>query len=226
MSLDFPATANALWAGYLAGKLPRPEYLLPCLYSESGFSPSVTNSIGCIGLNQLCPFAWPIPAGYASWSASQQIAGPITSMFGQLIAKYGPLNSGTRTYLANFLPAYLPKATSLSSVLATQGSAVYNANTGLDWQKKGTITVGDLSHFIARAASNATVKSAIAQTYALAPSGVGGMRDPVYGTDFSAPSPLWQKALIAAAGLTVAGTVAVVVYDVVHHRPVFHALRS
>ena len=32
--------------------------------------------------------------------------------------------------------------------------------------------------------------------------------------------------IFAAASLTVAGAVAVVVYDVVHHRPVFHALRS
>ena len=210
VSLDFPATANTLWAGYVAGKLPRPEYLLPCLYSESGFSTSVTNSIGCTGLNQLCPFAWPIPAGYASWSASQQIAGPITSMFGQLIAKYGPLNSGTRTYLANFLPAYLPKATSLSSVLAVQGGAVYSANSGLDYQKKGAITVGDLSHFIARAAANTTVQSAIAQTYALAPGGVGPQQDPVFGTDFNAsPSPfglpLADLALAAAAALSLAG---------------------
>ena len=40
------------------------------------------------------------------------------------------------------------------------------------------------------------------------------------------PNGFWQKALIAAASLTVAGAVAVVVYDVVHHRPVFHVLRS
>ena len=40
------------------------------------------------------------------------------------------------------------------------------------------------------------------------------------------PNGFWQNALIAAAGLTVAGAVAVAVYDVVHHRPVFHALRS
>ncbi|HXB28112.1 MAG TPA: hypothetical protein VNV25_25505 [Gemmatimonadaceae bacterium] len=210
MSLDFPATANALWSGFTAGKLPRPEYILPVFFSESGFSTSVTNSIGCIGLNQLCPFAWPIPAGYASWSASQQIAGPITSMFAQLIARYGPINSGTRAYLANFLPADLATAKDLSSVLATRGGAVYSANSGLDYQSKGTITVGDLAHFIAKAAGNAAVKSAIQQTYALAPSGVGPQQDPVYGTDFSSSSPISSIpvadiALAAAAALSLAG---------------------
>lgn len=201
--LDFPATATALWAGYDAGKLPRPEYCLPCFFSESGFSPSVTNSIGCIGLNQLCPFAWPIPAGYDSWSASQQIAGPITSMFGQLVAKYGPLNSGTKTYLANFLPGLLPKATSLSSVLALRGSAVYSANTGLDWQKKGTIVLGDLAHFILRAANNPVVQSAIAQTYAQRPG--ESPKDPVYGTDFG----WWGRVTPAEKGLIAAGVASV-----------------
>ena len=55
-------------------------------------------------------------------------------------------------------------------------------------------------------------------------------RDGAYKRWYSGPlagsSSFWQNALIAAASLTVAGAVAVVVYDVVHHRPVFHALRS
>ncbi len=205
--LDFPSTATALWAGFDAGRLPRPEYCLPCFFSESGFSPGAVNSIGCTGLNQLCPFAWPLPAGYASWSASQQIAGPSTSMFGQLIAKYGPLRSGTKTYLANFLPGLLPTATSLSSVLARHGGAVYAANSGLDWQHKGTITVGDLSHFIARAAGNPVVQSAITQTYAQRPG--ESPRDPVYGEDFQTPGwSLGEKLLVgAAAGATLTAAV-------------------
>ncbi|MDE2022211.1 MAG: hypothetical protein KGI71_04875 [Patescibacteria group bacterium] len=180
--LDFPATAQALWAGYDSGKLPRPEYLLPVLFSESGFSTSVTNSIGCVGLNQLCPFAWPIPPGYASWTASQQIAGPISSMFAANKAKFGPLNSGTRVYQSNFLPATLATAKDLDSVIAKQGGAVYAANSGLDYQHTGAIRVSDLAHFVARAAANSTVQSAIAQTYALRPG--ESPEDPVYGTDF------------------------------------------
>jgi hypothetical protein len=224
VALDFPATGVALWAGFDAGKLPRPEYCLPCFFSESGFSPSVTNSIGCIGLNQLCPFAWPIPSGYATWLASPQIAGPITSMFGQIIAKYGTLNSGTRTYLANFLPALLPTARSLGSVLATQVGAVYTANSGLDYQKTGEIRVSDLAHFISKAAVNPTVKSAIAQTYALRPG--ASPEDPVYGTDFPMGWSLPEKLLAAAAAATVVTALAVAARDVLKHRPVFHALRA
>ena len=198
-----PAFGQALWAGFDAGKLPRPEYVIPVLFSESGLNPAATNSIGCVGINQLCPFAWPIPVGYASWSASQQLAGPVTSMFGQLIAKYGPINSGTRVYIGNFLPADLPKATSLDYVLATRGGAVYSANSGLDYTGKGTITVADMAHFVSKAAGNSYVKSVIAQTYALRPG--ESPEDPVYGTDFGAKKfPLSHVALIAAGAASAA----------------------
>jgi hypothetical protein len=196
--LDFPAVASALWALYDKGG-PRPEYVLPVLYSESGFSTSITNSINCVGINQLCPPN--VPDGYASWSASQQIAGVVTPYMLAYVHQFGPLNSGTRVYQANFLPGTLPYAKSLSSTLATQGSsadvcpgchlsqaAVYHDNPGLDWQHKGSIVLGDLSHFIAKAASAAAVQSAISQTYALRPS--ESPNDPVYGTDFgSAANP-------------------------------------
>ena len=210
MAVDMPAFGQALWSGFVAGKLPRPEYLIPVLYSESGLNPAITNSIGCVGINQLCPFAWPIPAGYASWSASQQLAGPVTSMFAQLIARYGPLNSGTRVYIANFLPADLPRATSLDFVLASRGGAVYSANAGLDYTNKGNIDVADMAHFVGRAAANSYVKSLIVQTYALAPGGVGPQQDPVYGTDFGSGAsplgvPLSDLALAAAAALSLAG---------------------
>lgn len=179
--LDFPAMGSALWALYDKGG-PRPEYVLPVLYSESGFNPGATNSIGCEGINQACPFAFSLPDGYTSWTASQQMTGMVTPMFMAIVKKFGPLSSGTRCYQANFLPATLATAKSLTSVLATQGGAVYSANSGLDWSHKGTITVGDLSHFIAKAASAAAVQSAISQTYAARPS--ESPNDPVYGTDF------------------------------------------
>jgi hypothetical protein len=211
MSADMPAFGTALWAGFQAGKLPRPEYLIPCLFSESGINPAAQNSIGCQGINQLCPFAWPIPAGYTSWTASQQLLGPVTAMFAQIIAKYGPLNSGTRTYLANFLPAYLSTAKSLTSVLAVKGSAVYNANAGFDYQHTGQITVGDLAYFIGKAAANPTVKALIAAVYAMAPPGVGPEQDPVYGTDYPNPNaPPQPNALSLIPSLTAGEWVLVV----------------
>jgi hypothetical protein len=199
--LDFPATAVALWALSDAGG-PRPEYMLPVLYEESGFSPGAVNSIGCTGLNQLCPFAQNIPEGYASWLASQQIAGPIASMFKAIVAKYGPIGSGTRAYQANFLPGTLATDRELSSVLATKGSSVYAANTGLDYSGSGAIRVSDLAHAIAKAAATPAVRSAIAQTYALRPG--DSPNDPVYGTDFLsplAPTPLATAFLVGSATL-------------------------
>ena len=215
MSLDFPATGSALWAFYDAGG-PRPEYLLPVFYSESGFLPSAVNSIGCTGLNQLCPFAQNIPDGYASWLASQQIAGPIAGMFKAIVAKYGPIGSGTRAYQANFLPGTLATARNLSSVLATRGSSVYSANAGLDYQQTGAIRVSDLAHSIAKAAASSAVKSAIAQTYALRPG--ESPQDPVYGTDFLpavSPVSLGVAFLIGSATLA-AGALAA--YYVTHER--------
>lgn len=183
--LDFPATGSALWALYDAGG-PRPEYLLPVFWSESGFQPGAVNSIGCTGLNQLCPFAQNIPDGYASWLASQQIAGPIAGMFKAIVAKYGPIGSGTRAYQANFLPGTLSTDRALTSVLALRGSSVYSANAGLDYQGTGAIRVSDLAHAIAKAAATSSVRSAIAQTYALRP--YDSPEDPVYGTDFGVPA--------------------------------------
>ena len=232
------ASYPALWAIFAKTGI-RPEWLLPVLQSESGLNPGAPNSAGYpyYGINQISGSYLQkrgiSPADYLTWPASQQLLQVVLPYMASQVAAFGPLRSGTRVYQSNFLPASLKTATELSSVLATRPaggcpagitSNVYCANAVFDWQKKGTITVGDLAHFVSK--SVPAVKGAIAQAYAVAPAGVGGVTDPVYGTDLSSSSPVWQKALIAAASLTVAGAVAVVVYDVVHHRPVFHALRS
>lgn len=203
MSLDFPAFGRGLWALYDTGG-PRPEYLLPVLYYESGFDPSIVNSIGCKGINQACPNAIPTPADYTSWTASEQLAGVVAPMYQRIVARYGPIRSGTRAYQANFLPATLPTAASLSSILAVRGSAVYTANAGFDYRHTGAIRVSDLAHAISTAAASRAVQEAISQTYALRP---GEMpHDPVYGEDFSS-SPSWLPwvALIAGAGLLAGG---------------------
>ena len=116
------------------------------------------------------------------------------------MARYGPIGSGTRAYQANFLPATLATARSLSSVLATQGDAVYAANSGLDRNHSGAITVGDLAAVVAAMATKPAVQAAIAQTYALRPG--ESPKDPVYGDDF-----YWQANPWAMAGLILAGGV-------------------
>ena len=185
----FPA---ALWAMYAQTGI-RPEWIVPVLFAESGLNPAAVNSIGCVGINQACPFAVPTPADYTSWTASEQLTGVVTPMYQAITAKFGALRSGARVEQANFLPATLPTAKSLGSVLASQGSAVYAGNAGLDWQHKGTITVADLGHFVGKAAAVPYVQSVIGSAYGVAPAGVGAPTDPVLGTDFGSA---------AAAGMT------------------------
>jgi hypothetical protein len=200
--LDFPASGAALWALFDAGG-PRPEYVLPVLYSESGFDPSVPNHAGYpyYGINQastslITAYAGTDPTTYMTWAASEQISTVVSGMFKAIVTSYGPLRSGTRCYQANFLPATLATAHGLGSVLATSPSAIYTANAGFDTAHKGTITVQDLANFVARAATTAAVQQAIAATYALRPA-LGRPHDPVYGEDFPRGVPI--------VGLAIAG---------------------
>ena len=209
--LDFPATAAALWAGYDSGALPRPEYVLPVLWTESGLNPATPNLAGApyYGINQASGSYLAAQgidtADYLTWPASQQIARVVAPMFGSNAKAFGMPHSGTLAYLSNFLPATLPSSRALSSVLATKGSPVYTANAGLDYRGKGTITTGDLAHFVAHAAAQASVKSATAQVYAARPG--ASPSDPVWGTDY-----LLRRALASPFALPAAGAVAAGVY--------------
>lgn len=206
--LDFPETGQALWRLYDETGI-RGEYVLPVLWSESGFDPSAANSLGYEGINQASQ-QWLgslgiDPVDYLTWPASQQIARMVAPMYRAIIGQYGAIKSGTRAYQANFLPATLGKAKRLDSTLAMWGDNVYDANAGLDWQSKGTITVGDLAHFIQRAAKHPQVQAAIAHTYALRPG--ERPRDPVLGEDFGGGAGIFA----AAAGI------AVLLYAVMRH---------
>lgn len=216
MSLDFPAFGQGLWALYDATGI-RPEYLLPVFFSESGFSPSITNSIGCIGINQACPFANNLPSDYASWSASQQLNGLVAGSFKALVAKYGPIKSGTKAYIANFWPIALPNVPTLASIV-TNNASVLAANPGLDVGNKGYITAGDMAHFIAKAAANPAVQSAIAQTYALRPDETP--RDPVLGEDYSSAATSVGQTVAIVGGVTLGaaavGVIALSVYERKH----------
>lgn len=191
MPLDFPAAGAELWSLYDAGG-PRPEYVLPVLYAESGFNSGVQNSQGApqYGINQasaglISQYAGTDPQTYMTWPASKQIATVVRGMLLALVAQFGALKSGASVEQANFLPATLPSVTTLDGVLARFGDATYSDNAQLDTAQKGTITLGDLATWIGKGASSAAVKSAIAQTYDLRPTETP--RDPVLGEDFGAP---------------------------------------
>ena len=213
MSLDFPATANALWAGFDAGKLPRPEYLLPCLYSESGFSTSVTNSIGCVGLDQLLPFRVAHPRRLRL----------VVCLAADRRAHHEHVRANDRqvrppqlrhAHLPRQLPARIPlhrhKPVERSGQ-ARRCRLRSQLGPGLPTQR--AITVGDLSHFISRAASSTTVKNAIAQTYAYRR--VLSPYDSVYGTDFGSPTGSPTGLSSSDWAIVAAGSVAAAVAGVV-----------
>jgi hypothetical protein len=194
VSLDFPASGEALWSLYDATGI-RPEYLLPVLYSESSFRPDVVNSLGYTGINQasgqMLSGYGTSSADYATWPASQQISRVVQPEYAGIQNQLGPIRSGVRAYQANFLPATLPIIKTLDGVLAHQGNTnewgagdVYDNNRGFDTAGKGTITLNDLAKSVAKSADSAAVRHALQQTYALRPGEV--MQDPVYGTDFGA----------------------------------------
>jgi hypothetical protein len=216
--LDFPASGQVLWSLYDAGG-PRPEYVLPPLYLESGFNPAIPNQAGYpyYGLNQvsgsrLASMGIDVQ-DYLTWPASRQLSTIVAPMFLEAVRQFGPLRSATRVYQANFLPATLTKEKSLDSVLAHRGNTnewsagdVYGANSSLDWSGRGTITVGDLAHFMTQKSVTPAVKSAIAETYALRPGETP--HDPALGEDFGTqllpqlqfkPTPLLVAAM--AGGL-------------------------
>lgn len=208
---------EAVWAVFDATGI-RPEWLLPVLYAESGFDPSIANSLGYLGVGQdYGPYLKRKgidPTAYVTWSAAEQIAAVVEPRFTAIVKTYGPLQSATRAYQGNILPASLPSdnpnaprsanvpvAPALWSVLVRKGSSIFAANAHLAWLTPGAILVADLAHFVARAANARECADAIVRAYALR-SNAGRVTDPVYGRDFRAETyglPA-TVALSAAAG--------------------------
>jgi hypothetical protein len=205
MSLDFPASADALWALYDATGI-RPEYAIVAMALESGLDPGITNSAGYAGLNQMSPGTY--PDGYTDWLASEQISQVITPYWAAHVKAFGAVRSGTRLEQGNFYPASLKTARNLGSLIVSadgrgpassaENAAAYAGNAGVfDPQKTGVITVQGVADALERKLG-AAVQSAIAQTYNARPS--ESARDPVYGEDFG----LLERHLGLAAGLSAA----------------------
>lgn len=213
--LDWPAFGDALWRVSDATGI-RPEWQLPVLYLESGFDPSVVNTIGCVGLNQFCPGSYgqyvSVPVDeYRAWPASQQLAGPVLAYWRDA-QRYGSIRSATRLMLAQLGPALLGSAKTLGSVVYAAPGAAYAGNSGFDAAGKGYFTVQDLADAMTHASRAPAVQQALASAYAARP----GERpeDPAYGDDWppagrlsvprAAPLPYFAAAaavtLAAAAG--------------------------
>jgi hypothetical protein len=189
-----------LWTLYDQSGI-RPEWVLPMLYLESGFDPTLQNRAGApyYGLAQdFGPYLARhniTPAEYVAMPASGQLAAIVVPRLAGLVKAWGPLRSATRVYQANFQPASLKTARSLSSVIVWRGHPDYAANTILDVFKDGAITVSDLAWWMADRAAQPEARAALARAYALRPTEKPA--NTVYGGDFL--DPLWWL-LAPAAG--------------------------
>jgi hypothetical protein len=129
------------------------------LMSESGFNPSATNSIGCVGLNQMCPGSQNFTSDYSSDAYAQLTVSEqlpyVFAFWENQMSQYGLITISARDlYWLNFLPAtYVPNSSD-SYVISQQGDAYYSSNSSLDTDGSGTITAGDLMNAISAAESN------------------------------------------------------------------------
>jgi hypothetical protein len=130
------------------------------LINESGFNPGARNSIGCVGLNQLCNSSY----GFFSndYTVDQYLALPVSEQlyyvfeyFQSWLTKYGlgSISAG-ELYQLNFLPATFTTGETSSYVIATKGDGYYDANSSLDVDGSGAITLGDLEQVIQNAKAN------------------------------------------------------------------------
>jgi len=130
------------------------------LINESGFNPGAKNSIGCVGLNQICQASYSIFSSdytvdqYTQLTVSEQLP-YVFAYWQQWLDKYSISSiSAADLYWLNFLPAtFVPNSPS-SYVISQQGDAYYSANASLDVTGSGTITKGDLQQVIENAETN------------------------------------------------------------------------
>lgn len=191
-----------LWKLYDSSGI-RPEWVLPMLYLESGFDPSLQNRAGAqyYGLAQdFGPYLERhgiTPAAYVAMSAAEQLAAIVVPRLETLEKAWGPMRSATRVYQGNFQPATLRTARSLSSVVVWRGQSDYASNAILDVFRDGAITVSDLAWWMGDRAAQPETRAAIGRAYALRPKETPS--NVVYGTDFFDPLG-WLLAPAALAG--------------------------
>jgi hypothetical protein len=142
------------WAGvFVAGCEAlgaSPLEVAELLMSESSFNPGTRNSIGCVGLNQLCSSSYGFfTSDYSVDQYTQLTVGEqlpyVFSYWQHWLSQYGLGSISARDlYWLNFLPAtYVPNSPD-SYVISSQGDAYYGSNSGLDMNGDGQITAGDL----------------------------------------------------------------------------------
>ncbi len=165
--IKFVAMCNRLGA--------KPEDLAKVINSESGFDPHATNvqdgKIIAKGLNQLTEKTaealgmseseW---KNYENFPAEEQLkyVEKFFKSVGNMTGVDKKWDSPTQLYMANFAPKYVRKSSDPNTVIysAKANPDEYNKNKGLDKDKKGYISAGDLSRSVhSRPLSNFIINS-------------------------------------------------------------------
>jgi peptidoglycan hydrolase-like protein with peptidoglycan-binding domain len=126
-----------------------PDWLATVESFESAgtFSPSVQNPTShATGLIQFMPSTARNLGTTIEELANMTDIGQLDYVYKYLSSWKGRMKSLDDTYLAIFMPSQMGKPS--DSVVASEGSAVYNQNSGFDRDKKGYFTVGDITSAI------------------------------------------------------------------------------
>lgn len=126
-----------------------PDWLATVQSFESAgtFSPSVQNPTShATGLIQFMPSTAKNLGTTIQELANMTDVGQLDWVYKYLSSWKGRMKSLDDTYLAIFMPSQMGKGS--DSVVASEGSAVYNQNSGFDRDGKGYFTVGDITSAI------------------------------------------------------------------------------
>jgi len=133
--------------------------LLMMFLAESDCNPSIANSIGCAGLNQICNlkgvgFTQGVQA-YIALPGDQQLV--FVQRYFDNVNRYPAMVDVGSLYLANFSPAFLGRPDNF--VMYREGvDKAYAANRGVDFGKKGFIEVADMAKFMRASAARQPAK--------------------------------------------------------------------
>lgn len=136
-----------------------PVNLAMSLYMESEIKAHARNSIGCLGINQMCPGNFAglgiDPATYTQLPASQQLCHYVFPFWRSIMGRHGLSSLSARDVeWLNFLPAtFVPNAP--DDHVVTSNPTYVNANKGFDHGNKGYITAGDIGQSVANACTGA-----------------------------------------------------------------------
>jgi Transglycosylase SLT domain len=135
-----------------------PSDVAGLIIGESGWNPGAQNSVGCVGLNQICPVSYGVFSGdysvsdYLGLSVSDQL--PYAFAYWQQVMGNAGVSSvsGAELYWLNWVPALFVPNSSNSYVIQSSSDPYYDAS--LDIGNKGYITLGDLETRIQNMQSN------------------------------------------------------------------------